>query len=79
MVLQTKSDAGAFDMVGNVFELTADVNWGALTGIQTLDSAYVAAYGDDYADNGATNSPQDAYVITAIDNANWTTGFRCAK
>jgi hypothetical protein len=79
-----KSTAGAFDMVGNVYELTADLVFPAATiGVgdtQTdTDTARVLAMGDDYNGTGALHSIKSAVATGPSDIGNSTTGFRCVK
>lgn len=76
------SAAGAFDMVGNLYEMTADVHFGTATAgtNDTIDNMYVVAFGDDYADFGNTNSVNDSFILATNQAAtNYTTGFRCVK
>ena len=71
---------GAYDMVGNVYEITADIHFGGVAnGLASANDAKMAAMGGDFADNGALASPLDAALFVPNDTGNTTTGFRCVK
>jgi Sulfatase-modifying factor enzyme 1 len=76
-----QSTAGTFDMVGNVYELTADLIFAFAGGdtATTTDVARVVAMGDDYGPNGTTNTIKDVSSTGPSDTGNFTTGFRCVK
>ena len=79
------STAGAYDMVGNYYELTADLHYNGPTGGATsTDSALVGVMGDDYlntnhAPAGGPSSTKDIYLVSPADTGNSTVGFRCVK
>ena len=80
------SSAGAFDMVGNVWEWSADLHFGGKAdGPTTTDFSTALALGDGYLNNG-TASTKDAYVLAGTggatgpnDGLNPIFGFRCVR
>ena len=79
------SAAGAFDMIGNVWELTSDFHFGAVANGTAEDistnatTAKVVALGGDFADNASIATTMATFVLAPTDNLNTTLGFRCVK
>ena len=79
-----QSSYGAFDMVGNVYEMTSLIHFGGAVNYTNVDLAdqNAVAFGDDYDSNGGAVSPSvnASWMFDATDPADTlTTGFRCAK
>ncbi len=76
------SAAGAFDMIGNVYELTSDIHFGGVANGTngTTTAAKVVALGGDYQNLlNSTDTTLDALVLPPTDILNTTLGFRCVK